>query len=316
MNRSLLNGTMLVSGIVFSLCLILFSQTCAYGADRKIVLKKYPDFKIGFTTANFAKVLPPTATNIKKMLDFAAKQGFAFIEIRDPEARLTLEECKDLAAYSKNKHVEIVYAMNTGLLDPNFWEVFSRGIANAGVFHGPKVVRTGANGIEMVKETGKKYWNATEFAMIVENANKAANTARMFGLQFLVENAREGIKGDGITTFGTTEFFGNKGVNEKVGLQLDVANFFCTSRVPSEPGQVKSFVADHAARIGYTHLKTSKAHKPQPVLDGNELPFEDFFTYLQKNRKNYIAMELDPAAILADVYANHIKSIEYLEKNY
>ena len=315
MKKSLSKGTIFIYGVVFSLCLMLLSHTAVFGAEKKIILKKYPEFKIGFTTANFAKAMPPTAANIKKMLDFAARQGFAFIEIRDPEARLTLDECKDLAAYSKKKNVEIVYAMNTGLMDPNFWEVFSRGLANAGVFHGPRVVRTGANGLEMLK-ADKLYWTAEDFAKLVENANRAANTAKMFGIQFLVENAREGLKGDGITTFGTIEFFGKKGVNENVGLQLDVANFFCTSRVPSEPDQVKSFVADHAARIGYTHLKTSKANKPQAVLDGNQLAFEEFFAQLKKNRKNYIAMELDPAAVLADVYANHVKSIEYLKKNY
>jgi sugar phosphate isomerase/epimerase len=211
--------------------MMFFSQTCAYGADAKIVLKKYPDFKIGFTTQNFAKVLPPTAANIVKMLDFAGKQGFSFIEIRDPEAKLTLEECKALAAYGKKKSVEIVYAVNPGLLDANYWEIFSRAIANAGVLNGPKVIRTGANGNEMLKDTGKLYWTEAEFKQLVKNANKAANTARMFGLQFLVENAREGMKGDGITTFGTADFFGSKGVNSNVGLQLDVANFFCITRL-------------------------------------------------------------------------------------
>ena len=150
----------------------------------------------------------------------------------------------------------------------------------------------------------------------MENANRAANFAKMLGLQLLVENAREGLKGNGITTFGTVEFFGSKGVNENVGLQLDVANFFCTSRVPSDPEQVKSFLAENVFKVGYTHLKTSRAQKPQPVLDSNELPFDFFLTNLRKNGKFYVAIELDPATNLADAYANHIKSIEYLKKNF
>ncbi len=316
MKNAMMNGSRMVKGIVLLLCLIFFSQTCAYGEDKKIVLKKYPDFKIGFTTQNFAKVMPPTVANIKKMLDFASKQGFSFIEIRDPEAKLTLAECKDLAAYGKKKGVEIVLAVNPGLLDANYWEIFSRAIANANVLNGPKVVRTGGNGNEMVKDTSKQYWTAAEFKQLIENANKAANTAKMFGLQFLIENAREGIKGDGINTFGTADFFGSKGVNSNVGLQLDVANFFCITRVPSSADQIKSFMDDNAEKIGYTHLKSSIKLKAQPVLNGNDLPFEEYFTYLKKYRKNYIAIELDAANTLAEATANHIKSIEYLKKNY
>jgi len=75
-------------------------------------------------------------------------------------------------------------------------------------------------------------------------------------------------------------------------------------------------MADNAARIGYTHLKSSKSLKAQPVLNGNDLPFEEYFTYLKKYGKNYIALELDAAATLKEAYANHIKSIEYLKKNY
>lgn len=284
--------------------------------NNKIILEKYPEFKIGFTTANFAKVLPPTAANIKKALDFASEHGFFFIEIRDPQAKLTLEECKYLSVYARRQSIEVVYAMGAGLLDANYWEVLSRGIANASVFSGPKVVRTGTTGVEMLTDPDKKYWNAAEFAKVIQTANRAANTAKMFGLQFLVENAREGLQGDGITTFGTTEFFGSKGVNENVGLQLDVANFFCTSRAPSDPAEVNRFVADNVGKISYAHFKTSKAHKPMQVLDGNELPFEAFLNLLQKNGKNYIAIELDPAATLADICANHLKSIEYLKKNY
>jgi len=284
--------------------------------NKQIVLGKYPELKLGFTTANFSKVLPLAPVNIKKMLDFASEQSFVFIEIRDPHAKLTLEECKDLSFYANQKGIEVVYAMGCGLLDTNYWEIFSRGIANASAFTGLKVVRTGTTGVEMLNDGKKKYWTSTEFSTLIQTANLAGNTAKMFGLQFLVENAREGFQGDGITTFGTTEFFGSKGVNENVGLQLDVANFFCTSRAPGEPTDVNAFVAANVEKVSYTHLKTSKDHKPMKILDGNELPFEIFFDLLQKNGKNYIVIELDQAVTLADSYANHLKSIEYLKNNY
>ena len=316
MKRKVQFGKSLLLGLVLLLCLVFVSQATVYAAD-KIVLGKYPDLKIGFTTANFLKFYPPSVANEKKLLDFASEQGFVFIEIRDPNATLTLGECKEIAAYARQKGVEIVYAMNPGALDANYWEVYSRGVANAAVFDGPKVVRIGANGGEMMVSEDKTHWTAEEFAKIVSTTNMAANYAKMFGLQFLTENARESLQGDGVTTFGTTELFGSKGVNSNVGLQLDVANFFCTARIPGDPGAVRSCVADNVSQIGYTHLKTSsKEHKPQQVLNGNELPFEAFFKLLQKNGKNYIAIELDAAATLDDAFANHIKSVEYLKKNF
>jgi len=301
-------------GLAGLLFVAVISQ--ANAAEKKIVLKKYPDLKIGFTTANFAKAYPTTPANLHKLLDFASEHGFSFIEIRDANATLTTSECKALAEYARQKHVEVIYAMNVGVLDGNYWEVYSRGIANASLFEGPKVIRTGANGAEMMADEKKTYWTADEFTKIIHNANQAGNTARMFGMQLLVENAREGLHGDGTTTFGSTELFGSKGVNANVGLQLDVGNFFCTSRVPSEPEAARAFLAANASRVGYTHLKTSKLNKVQPVLDGNQLPFETIFELLQKNGKNYLAIELDPASNPDQAFENHLKSVEYLVRTF
>jgi sugar phosphate isomerase/epimerase len=315
MKNKVVFGRSLMVGLVLLLCLVFVSQATVYAAD-KIVLGKYSDLKIGFTTANFLKFYPPSVPNLKKLLDFASDQGFAFIEIRDPNASLTVNECKEIAAYSRHAGVEIIYAMNPGALDANYWEVFSRGIANAQVFDGPKVIRIGANGGEMMVSETKTYWTAEDFAKIVENTNHAANIAKMFGLQFLTENARESLQGDGVTTFGTTELFGAKWVNSNVGLQMDTGNFFCTARIAADPGAVQAFLVANAGKIGYTHLKTSKNHVPQQVLDGNELPFDPIFKLLQKNGKNYLAIELDAAATLDDAFANHVKSVQYLKKNY
>lgn len=304
----------ILRGLAGLLFVAVISQ--ANAAEKKIVLKKYPDIKIGFTTANFAKVYPTTAANVRKLLDFASEHGFSFIEIRDGNATLTPAECKALADYARQKHVEVIYAMNVGVLDGNYWEVYSRGIANAGFFDGPKFIRTGANGVEMMADEKKTYWTADEFTRIIQNANQAGNTARMFGLQLLVENAREGLHGDGTATFGSTELFGSKGVNPNVGLQLDVGNFFCTSRVPSTPEAAGAFLAAEVGRVGYTHLKTSKLNKVQPVLDGNQLSFETIFELLQKNGKNYLAIELEPVIAADQAFENHLKSIQYLVSNF
>jgi sugar phosphate isomerase/epimerase len=220
--------------IALTLCMFVLGEN-AYSAEKKIVLKKYPTLKIGFTTQNFAKVLPVSPDSAKKLIDFAADQGFPWVELRDPSAVLTLDECKQISGYARGKNIEIIYALGVGIMDVKFSEIFSRGLANAVVFDGPRVIRTGLAGEDFLKDEKKKAWTLQELAKVVDVANQAANKAKSFGMTHAVENAREIIKGDGVVSFGTTEFFAN--VNSNVGLQPDSANFFSDLSGPDQAGR-------------------------------------------------------------------------------
>lgn len=308
-----INQSILVLSLLLSFLVV--SSVPAFAAEGKIVLKQYPELKIGFTTAQFLKFLPTTAPNVKQLIDFAAAQGFAFVEVRDPSAKLSLADCKELAAYAGSKKIELIYAINTGLMDPAFAENFSRAIANAGAFNGPRVVRAAAFGPEF-NQADKKYWTADEYALLVEKGNNAANMAKSFGLTFLFENALEGLKGDGVNTFGFSDLV--RGVNSNVGLQLDTANFFGVSRVYTEPQDAKAFFVANVGRTKYVHLKTSINKKTQPVIGDNELPFEEFFRPSVDAGMLYYAIELDPGSIktLDQMFDNHKKSVEYLKSKF
>lgn len=284
-------------------------------AADKIVLKKYPELKMGFLNVNFIKQWPLGVESAKKAIDFASEQGFWWIEIRDPFATLTLAECKELAAYAKQRDIEVAYAMNIGLLDPNFWEVFSRGLANAAVFDGPRTIRTAGPGLEFATNSKKTHWTFSELQKAVETANQAANLAKAFGLQYVAENGLEAIKGDGVSSFGTAELFGN--ANSNLGFQLDTGNFFCVSRVWTKPEDAQAFIEKYASRMGYMHLKTSsKEHKVQPVLGDNELDFDIIFAIAAKNKRPYVGFELDQPATLEQALENHKKSVEYLKSRF
>jgi sugar phosphate isomerase/epimerase len=299
---------------VLALCLGVLAT--GLEAGQKVVLPRYPDLKVGFTTWNFSKQMPVNLANAKKWVDYAAEQGFAWIELRDPGAILTLAECNELSVYAKQRDIEVIYATMVGLLDPNFWEVYSRAIANSSVFDGPRIARTALPGLEYAADPKKTAWTLAEFTKIVDTANQAANMARMFGLRYMVENATETLKGDGVTSFGTTEFFAN--VNANVGLQLDTANFFVTSRVPAKADDARAFVEKYAGKMGYVHVKTAtKDNKPSPVLDENpRLIFEIVFWQAYKNKASYLAIEIPQPNTLEEVFANTKKSVEYLTQNY
>jgi sugar phosphate isomerase/epimerase len=293
---------------------VAFLATSAF-AQQKIVLKKYPEIKTGFTTTNFLKALPVSLENKKRLVDLASELGCSWVEIRDPSASLTVDECKQLMAYAKSKNIEIGYALQVGLLDPTYWEIFTRGLPNAAVFEGPRTIRTLAAGPEFASDPKKKTWTLSELYKAVRVANRAANMARAVGLKYVVENAFEALKGDGVTGFGLSEFFAN--VNSNMFLQCDTANFFAVSRVYTKPEEAKAFMEKYASRIPYIHVKTSSSeHKVLPALAQNELDFDTVFSILTKNKIRYQAIELTQPEKFEDCANNLKKSIEYLVKNY
>lgn len=313
--RALFRKT-LVLAVTTLLLGVLFSAGNVYAADKPIVLGKYPTLKFGFTSQNLAKWLPNSVDNLKTVIDFAKKKGFSFIELRDADASLSYADAKKVADYAKKRKIEVIYAMGMGGLDSNYPELFAKGLANTMLFDGPRFARTAAFGKEFAADPKKQYWTAEEFTQLVRNLNQAGNTAAMFGYTLFVENAFEGLNGDGVNTFGMNDLLGPKGVNGNVGFQLDTANFFCTSRAGNSPGDVKAFFEENVKKMGYSHLKTSIDKKPGLVLNGNDVPFETFFTSLAKNGKVYVAIELANADTLENAYLNHQKSIDYLRKNF
>jgi sugar phosphate isomerase/epimerase len=303
-----------LAGAAALLLAVVFLSGSVLAAD-KIVLQKYPGLKIGFTTTNFLQALPVSLDNAKVMVDFAYSNGFPWIELRDPAAKLTLAECKEIAAYAKARGVEVGYAAQIGLLDAAFWEIMSRAVPNAAVFEGPKTVRSLAFGNEFNLDPKKVAWNLDELYKIVKTANRAGNLAKGKGLQYVVEHATETLKGDGLTAFGFTEFLVN--TNSNVKWQMDIANFFATSRVVPKPEDAKAFLEKYVSRLGYSHLKSSSPeHKVTDVLQENELLIATVFDILAKNTVNYIAIELTQKKGYDECAANLMKSIDFLKKNY
>jgi sugar phosphate isomerase/epimerase len=217
--------------------------------------------------------------------------------------------------HAREKKLEVAYALQIGLMDPPFWETFYRGVANAAVFDGPKTFRTLASGGEFAANPNKKAWTLNELYTAVMTANEAANIAKSMGVQYVAENAREPLKGDGVTSFGTTEFFANG--NSNLGWQMDTANFFSVSRVHTQPEDAKAFLEKYIDKLHYVHIKSSsKEHKSTNVLEENELPFDTILAILSKNKVNYLAIELNQQPKLEDCQNNLMKSVEFLKKNY
>ncbi len=296
---------------MFMIAVIVFVLAAGDGiAAKKITSAKYPNLKLGFTTVVFTRCgLGPSLENALTFIDYASEQGYAWIELRDPNGVLTVPECKAIAAYAAQKKIEMGYATNRGPLDADYWGVLGNSWRNASVFtKGPKTVRVVDSNTEFAKDPNKKAWTEVEFKKAVETQNMAAKGIKDMGLQMVVENANLPVKGP----FGFEAFL-DASDKTVVGFQFDTANMFAVSKVRTDPKDAEQVFKKFAPRIFYAHLKSSVNGVAQPVITDNELDIGMILSILAKNKHNYVAIEVAQAETFEEQTANLEKSLEYLK---
>jgi len=291
---------------------LLILISCQMQKKEPLTFVDYPGFKMGFTTQNFIEALPVNFENARSFIDYASANGYQWIELRDPEATLTLEEVEKLAAHAKEKEIEVSYAIQKGILDSDFWDVFNRGLNNAAVFtgQGPNTFRSLAGGNEFAENPEKKGWTKPELEELISRASEAAALAKEKGLQYVAENGTEAFHGQDTVYYGASDFFAS--TSPDVGWQFDTANPFSVSRVEPAPAQVHAFLEEYANRLHYIHLKSSVDDAAQTYLTQNPLDFKTIFDAMSKNNVNYIAVELQAVQDAQQVYQNMEKSIDFL----
>lgn len=281
-------------------------------SGQKITFTKHPNLKLGFTTVVFSKCnMACNVSNVMTFIDYAGSQGYAWIEIRDPDGTLTVDECKAIAAYAKNKDVEIGYATNRGPLDADYWQVLENSWRNAFVFKsGPRTVRVVDSNSEFSKDPTKKEWTEAEFKEALSVQNSAAKNVKGKDLQLVIENASLPVLG----AYGFEKFF--DATDKVVGIQFDTANMFSASKVRTKPKDVERVFRKLAPRVYYTHLKSSINGVAQPMLTDNELDIPMLLSVLARNNKNYLAIELAQANgnTFEGQKANLEKSLDFLKK--
>lgn len=269
-----------------------------------LISPDFPAVRWGFTTVNFLPHVPATVESSKAHIDLAKALGFGWIELRDSEAALTPDQCREISAYARKCGVEVNYSAQRGLLAKDFWEVFERALVNTALFDGQRTVRVLA-----LRGAEAEGWNDEEFERMVEVANEAARRAGEAGLKLAVENANVTLTKRGANARGMTEFL--LATDPDVLLQLDTANLF-TGPVKVTPQEAVKFLRAFAKRVGYLHLKSARGGQPLAWLDGNPLPFREILAIVGHGRVLPIALELAPAENEAAVRHNTVISIQHL----
>lgn len=273
------------------------------------VSPNYPGIVLGFSTQNFLKAMPLGVDHLKELLDFASEEGYAFIELRDPNADLSEVDCRILADYAWNKRVEVIYEIHKDLFDPDFQQVFDRALRNTSIFGEPGILRSILSWSEFAADKNKMGWTREELDYLTTRAESFAKTAKMEDVRLILENVIEPWSGkEG--AFGLTDFFDRTSL---VGLQFDTANPFLSScRGMANPDSVTSYLSSIPEKWITTHLKCAADDQSHPVLKDNPLPFEKVFELMAEGGVSYAALELLAADTREACMENHRKSMKYL----
>lgn len=300
--------------------LILFAlffgfSSCNSKTDKKsLVFRDYPNLKIGFSTQNFQKAMPVNVESLTEIIEYASKEGYQFIELRDDLAKLTSAECKILADVAIKNKIDVIYEIHKNPLDSGYIRVFEKGLANTLLFSGPGIMRTLVSKSEFEADAGKKGWNKDELNKLAGLSDSCALIAKGKNIQFIVENLNEPFFGHDSTYYGLTDFFTKTSVT---GLQLDISNpFRNSSREKADPGEVIKYLSTMGSRWVTTHLKTIPAMggEPQPILTDNPLPIEKVVEMMGKQNGPYVTLELSPVIEKQQCFDNQAKSIRFLKE--
>ena len=168
-------------------------------------------------------------------------RGYSWIELRDPDASLTKEECAKIAKHAEESGIEVTYSVQRGLLARDFRQVVQRGFENATLFKGPPMLR-----ILALRDTHPYGWTETEFKDAVQIANMAASLAASKRFRLMIENADVVLDGSKHDCLGLAKLMDV--ISPTIELQLDTANIF-TGPTEVSPEEAEAFIRKYASRI-------------------------------------------------------------------
>lgn len=282
-------------------------------AKKSLEFKDYPKLRLGFSTQNFLAAMPNNVGNLTEIIEYASKEGYNFIELRDELAKLTTDECIALADVAKKNNIDVIYEIHKNPLDSGYFEIFEKGLANTKLFPGPGILRTVVSKSEFDKDPAKKGWTKEELKQLDILTDSCAQIAKNQNVDFIVENFNEAFFGDGTTYFGINDLFSSTSL---VGFQLDMSNMFRKpTRDMTEPDKVVQYLKTMGNRWVTTHLKTVlvKGGDMQPRLTDNPLPVEKVVELMGQQNVLYAAFELASVPDKQQCFANHAASVQFLK---
>lgn len=281
-------------------------------ARKKLVFRDYPNLKIGISTNSFGSAIPLNEAGVTEIIEYASKEGYQFVEIRDVMADKLPTDClKALAEVAKENKIDIIYVIGIDPLDPGFYEVFERGLKNTLIFPVPGIMRTLVSKPVFDPDINKKGWNKEELNKLTIICEDCTTIAKSKNIQFVVENLNEAFFGDGLTYYGLADLLTSA---SNTAFQLDIGNLFRnTTRVRNDLEKVINYLPTLGNRWVETHLKTIQEGEPQVILTENPLTCEKVVEMMGKLNIPFVMIELIDVPDKQQCFNNHAKSIQFLK---
>jgi len=300
------NARLLLFSLLLTACI-----SCNPGDKGGLSFTNYPNMKIGFSTQNFQKAMPVDVASITEFIEYASKEGYQFIELRDNFAKLSDVDCEALAEVAKRNKIDIIYELQKNPLDSGFLDIFRKGLSNTQLLPGPGILRTLLSQSEFEADSTKKGWTKEELTRLAALTDSCAAIAKAKNIRFIFENLNEPFFGNDSTYWGLTDFFA---LTKGTGLQYDIGNAFRnSSRGKADPEKVVKYLPTLGDRWVTSHLKTLQKGESQPVLTDNPLPVEKVVDLMGKQNVLYAVIELLPVTDKQQCFDNHAKSIQFLK---
>jgi sugar phosphate isomerase/epimerase len=272
-------------------------------------LSALPPVAWGFTTQNFLEFIPPSVGSIRSFLSEAHAMGLQWLELRDPNATLSLEACRELAAFADTLDLEVNYSAQRGLLAEDLDAILPKAIANTACFQGPRTLR-----ILALRGSQDKGWSEDEFKRVLDKAHDAASLAARQGVSLSIENADVPLLGKPGVYRGMDDLFAK--LDGSIHWQLDTANLFL-GPVAVSADEAAAFIRQFGERVSYLHLKTAGPKAALPTLADNPLDFGTIFNLLAAHKRIYAAIELASDKSPEAIKENFQNGLQYLrEKGY
>jgi len=277
-----------------------------------MVFNNYSELKIGFTTQNFNLAMPNSVSNLKEIIEYASKEGFHFIQLRDDFASLTNEDCIEIAGAARKNNIQVFYEIQKNPLDTGYFRAFNNALRNLSHFSEPRFLRVMVSNSEFVNDLNKKGWNEIEFSQLTRILDSCSLIADETNIRLIIENSNEAIFGEKDSYFGLNDLFAN---TEHVGFQFDIGNpFRKASRDKADPDKVEQFLATLGHRWVSAHLKTilDFGGEMQVSLTENPLSIERVIELMGRQNVKYVSIEQKALPDKEECLRNHKTSIRFL----
>jgi len=222
---------------------------------------------LGLTTRTFSKVVKRGAVTYEGIIQWAAANGFGWVELRDSRADMDDDDLRRLGSIASESGLALQYAWDgTNLLADSSDGLFARGLSKASQLHGARFCRVTIAGKVFRENRARLGYTLEEVRRISSTVGQQVGAAEGRGITLVFENSHEPLRGDGRRFLGIRELLQQI---EVMNLAFDPANFLNLKPPLMTPGwdALGSFYEEFSRRIPYVHLKSAGGGGFLPTLE-------------------------------------------------